>query len=247
MNRQLKARPSIPVPEKMIEKVEVPVLTKDQMRALEAASSEMNLVAEQISRSLVAWIKRPQTIVPPSVTVNIPPPARKLDAGFMDGVKHAFEGSLPKAERRILTALAQYPNGRNKAQLAILAGYAINGGGFNNSIGALRTKGFLQGSRDQFSCTPVGMEALGGAWEPLPEPGKELVDYWMRALTRAERSVLDYLFAMYPSGTTKEDLAAATGYTADGGGFNNALGRLRTLELIKGRGQLTLNPDLVEG
>jgi hypothetical protein len=44
---------------------------------------------------------------------------------------------LPSGERRILTALAQYP-GRSKAQVAVLAGYALNGGGFNNYLGALR-------------------------------------------------------------------------------------------------------------
>jgi hypothetical protein len=44
---------------------------------------------------------------------------------------------LPPGERRILTALAQYPEGRSKAQVAILAGYALNGGGFNNYLGAL--------------------------------------------------------------------------------------------------------------
>jgi hypothetical protein len=43
-------------------------------------------------------------------------------------------GKLPAGERRILTALAQYPQGRSKAQVAVLAGYALNGGGFNNYL-----------------------------------------------------------------------------------------------------------------
>jgi uncharacterized protein len=36
-----------------------------------------------------------------------------------------------------------------------------------------------------------------------------------------------------------------TGYEANGGGFNNALGRLRTLELIEGRGELRVNQNLI--
>lgn len=41
-------------------------------------------------------------------------------------------------------------------------------------------------------------------------------------------------------------LAARTpsSYAADGGGFNNALSKLRTLELISGRGELRASDDL---
>jgi hypothetical protein len=42
----------------------------------------------------------------------------------------------------------------------------------------------------------------------------------------------------YPHGLSKEEVAAKADYAANRGGFNNALGRLRTLELIQGRGQL---------
>ena len=37
-------------------------------------------------------------------------------------------------ERRTLSALAQYPHGRSKAQVAVLTGYAPNGGGFDNYL-----------------------------------------------------------------------------------------------------------------
>ena len=39
---------------------------------------------------------------------------------------------LQGGERKILTVLAQYPAGRTKSQVALLAGYAPTGGGFNN-------------------------------------------------------------------------------------------------------------------
>ena len=39
-------------------------------------------------------------------------------------------------------------------------------------------------------------------------------------------------------------MAAAAGYEASGGGFNNALSRLRTLELVSGRGDLRASDDL---
>jgi hypothetical protein len=44
----------------------------------------------------------------------------------------------------------------------------------------------------------------------------------------------------YPTVLSKDELAERAGYAASGGGFNNALGRLRTLELIDGSGMLQL-------
>jgi len=44
--------------------------------------------------------------------------------------------------------------------------------------------------------------------------------------------------------SSKEQVAAKAGYEASGGGFNNALGRLRTLELVQGRGELKTSRDL---
>jgi hypothetical protein len=46
---------------------------------------------------------------------------------------------LSKAERLILTVLAQYPRGSTAVQIAILTGYAVNGGGFRNALGSLNT------------------------------------------------------------------------------------------------------------
>jgi hypothetical protein len=74
---------------------------------------------------------------------------------------------LSSGERRILTALAQYPEGRSKVQVAILSGYAPNGGGFNNYLSGLRTRGFIQGNGDRLTITQAGIQALG-SWEPLP-------------------------------------------------------------------------------
>ena len=44
----------------------------------------------------------------------------------------------------------------------------------------------------------------------------------------------------------QEEVAARAGYEANGGGFNNALGRLRTLELLQGRGELRASDNLFE-
>lgn len=150
--------------------------------------------------------------------------------------------NLPRAERRILIALAQYPGGRTKNQVAVLAGYAVNGGGFNNALSALRSSNFLTGSGDNLDITDSGLEALGG-FDPLPT-GDDLLEHWLRQLGKAEREALRVIAGAWPETLSKEDVAAQAGYTAGGGGFNNAISRLRTLELIGGRGDLKASDDL---
>jgi uncharacterized protein len=61
-----------------------------------------------------------------------------------------------------------------------------------------------------------------GSWEPLPTRS-DLVDYWRTRLRKAERLILKTRTDAYPNGLNKEEVAAKTGYEANGGGFNNAL------------------------
>jgi len=158
----------------------------------------------------------------------------------------SVEGTLKLAagERRILTALVQYPEGRSKVQVAVLTGYATSGGGFNNYLGALRSRGLIEGDGDRLTIADAGIQALG-SWEPLPM-GSGLIDYWRSRLGKAERLILETLTQAYPAGLKKEEVAARAGYEANGGGFNNALGRLRTLELVQGRGELKASDNLFE-
>ena len=149
---------------------------------------------------------------------------------------------MPLAERKVLTALARFPDGRRKNQVALLTGYAVSGGGFNNALSALRSKAWIAG-RDVLTITAPGSAALG-RWEPLPAPGPALLEHWAGHLGKAERAVLRALAQAHPGALTKERLGAAAGYEPTGGGFNNALSRLRTLALIEGRGELRASDTL---
>jgi hypothetical protein len=102
----------------------------------------------------------------------------------------------------------------------------------------------LEGDGNRLAITEAGIQALG-SWEPLPV-GSDLVDYWRNRLGKAERLILETLTQVYPAGLNKEEIAARAGYEANGGGFNNALGRLRTLELVQGRGELKASDNLFD-
>jgi hypothetical protein len=209
----------------------------EAMRVLAVNEAEFHLKAvKNLGPNLepVTEIKRPIPAPPPLLRV-VPPVRPRPQTGVEDG-------RPGKAERSILTALAQYPSGRTKSQMALLAGYAVNGGGFNNAISRCRSQGWLEGSGDSYRATPSGLSALGN-YTPLPT-GRDLAAYWLNQLGKAERSVLEVLLNHEGRAMTKEQVGQLAGYAPDGGGFNNALSRLRTLELIEGRGELRANQEL---
>lgn len=161
----------------------------------------------------------------------------------VSNASNSNNGSLQKGERKILTVLAQYPGGRSKVQVAVIAGYRHSGGGFNNYLCSLNTAGYLQRSGDQLMITDAGLNALGD-FEPLPT-GDALLNYWMsqKSLDKCARHILRAL--SNNGGLSKDLLAEQAGYAAGGGGFNNALSRLRSLELITRTEPFSLSPNLM--
>jgi len=153
------------------------------------------------------------------------------------------ETRLAKADRSILSVLAQH-GVRTKQQIATLAGYAINGGGFNNALGSLRKRELIEGW-DPIVITAAGREAIHGQWEALPT-GAALQDYWVGRLGKAEGLALRAVCEAWPKSLSKAEVADRAGYVATGGGFNNALGKLRTLELISGTQEIRASDALFE-
>lgn len=139
--------------------------------------------------------------------------------------KPAGEAALPRAERSILTVLAQYGT-RTVTQVAVITGYSANGGGFRNALGALRSKGLIEG-RDPLTITEGGHVAIAGDWQPLPA-GRDLLEYWVGRLPKAEGLVLRYLYDVAPRGRTPEQVAEATAYVATGASGGASLGPLTT-------------------
>lgn len=244
LERDLRAaRQTAPAP--IVERIEVPVLTDVacmQMESLRAALRDMQEKLETVETTTGEVLARvAQTIsVPTAVRLTafdigvvrkapraVPAPKAKHQSN-LDGVGPP----LGKCARAVLTVLAQHPDGCTMGKLTLLAGYR-NSGGFRNTLGELRSLGYMTGSNgDQMVATPAGLQALGPL-DPLPS-GPDLVTYWLthRSLSLAARRILGALTEM---GTASmAELLAATGYS-NSGGFRNALGELRTAGLIRGR------------
>lgn len=236
---------------KVVERVEVPVLDDTQMDRLQEMADSLSAVAMRVidaADSIRGELARARATSFQSPKSEQPSP--RPAASEKPAVEYAWNNSvatdvkLGLAERKVLTALAQYPQGRSKTQVAILTGYAVGGGGFGNSLSALRSKGLIEGGKERLQITGQGLQALG-SFDPLPT-GRALVDHWLGQLGRAERTILEVLVSSYPATLSKEELGRATGYEHSGGGFNNALSKLRTLELIAGRGELMASREFFE-
>jgi hypothetical protein len=138
-------------------------------------------------------------------------------------------GSLTASLRRVLTALAQHPDGMETSRLAALAGYTVNGH-FNNLVGSLRSQEYITPARVfPIQITEGGLAALG-TFEPLPT-GEGLRTYWLDRVGPSKAKLLRALIELYPGAADTEQLAQLAGYTVNGH-FNNLVGSLRTMGLI---------------
>lgn len=249
LRRQLADRPAAePVTVDREVRVEVPIVLNAQARAIVEAATALERVVHDISEALRPLTAAPVPRAPvarPAEAVARPPRASAPPRPPRAEPSANGDVSLNRrAERMVLAVLAQYPEGRSKRQTAILAGYASKGGGFNGALSKLRTLGYIVGS-DPLQITQDGLTAIDGQYEPLPE-GRALLDHWMSTLNRAaERAVLQVLYDANGEAVDKQTVADRAGYEAAGGGFNGALSKLRTLELIEGSRELRISETLL--
>ena len=223
------------------ERVEIPVLTPGDLAAAEQVITALRDVTGSLEVSLSRAAQPPKAAAPaapasrPAATA--PRPAeRPRQAPAAEG----DAADLTKAQRAVLSVLAQFPDGRSKKQVAMLTRYSHTSGGFNGALAGLRSAGLI-GRGEPMLITDAGLEALGGEWEPLPT-GPDLIDYWLSYLSKAEGTVLRLLLDSWPAPMSKAAIAAAADYSPTSGGFNGALARLRSLQLITG-GAEAMYPD----
>lgn len=159
--------------------------------------------------------------------------------------KEVLDGiQLGKCERNILIVLAQKGEQATKNQVAILSGYSIRSGSFNNSLGKLNTSAFIKKNGDVMEITQEGISALG-EFDPLPT-GEELQKYWINELGKAESAILQVLCNHHPNAITKEQIAEECEYAVTSGSFLNSLGKLRTLELAEGKKEIKASDSLFD-
>lgn len=257
LERQAKAGKPVPAPPAPPKRVEVPVLTATQEAALERwakGAEDMAAAARELAAAVRARVaphvngttasaKYAGTAPPPFSwpaprPSTAPPPARAgSGAGSPD-----LDGPM----RKILAVLAQF-GPMDKKKLALLAGYASDGGAFNNPIGRLRRPelGYITAAHVvPIAITEEGLGALG-SYETLPDDPDARFALWM-AHSSVDGPMKKILLALREAGGAldREELAKRCGYEPTGGAFNNPLGRLRRIGLVSKTGQPTLAAEI---
>ena len=153
------------------------------------------------------------------------------------------DGEVPTGGlRRMLIALAQRPKGLTNAQIGVRAGLSSKSGTFATYMGRARTQGWIADNGTTRTITDAGLDALG-SFDPLPE-GSELAAYWIAELGGGASRMLQALVEAYPQSLTNAEIGDCAGISSASGTFATYMGKLRSLELVTGRGQVQASAEL---
>lgn len=119
------------------------------------------------------------------------------------------EGTLPEGEKRILTAVAQHPDGCSREQLTVLTGYKKSSR--DTYLQRLRTRGCIEQRGDRIVRTDHALVVLGADYELLPT-GADLRDYWLQRLPTGEKRILEILIKHPGDYVDRDSITEATGY-----------------------------------
>lgn len=251
---------------------EVPALTKEEKKLLadlaetmDELDLELQEVADSVTklmglapavRALTAekFSGGPRPASPATTTLRLPSQigkswtlparapvaARPLPPGRTAG---PVNGEISGGLKRMMIALAQRP-GLTKKQLGVRAGLSSSSGTFGTYLGRLRSSGWVEGG-ETLALTAAGIAALGN-YTPLPE-GPDLLAYWLGDLGESGAGrMLRVLAEAYPQRLTKAELGERANISHSSGTFGTYLGKLRTLELVDGRGELSASREFFE-
>jgi hypothetical protein len=202
----------------------------DRGRKLDALKKEASRIIETIravTKDEAITVSVDVARVAPSAAVSPSPRPQPIAR-----MSREVSGDITKSEQKILDAIALANSlgidQPERIQVAIFAGYTVNGH-FNNMVGTLRTKGYVDYPGDGSIVLTEGGNAI--ATPADIRSLEQLHQVWLNKLSPSEQKILQALIDSYPSPLRRDDLAEQTGYTVNGH-FNNMVGRLRTMGAV---------------
>ncbi len=174
---------------------------------------------------------------PPTAKGPITPTAKAIEAQKASTRRALESVKLDKPARAIINVLSTVaPKAVSTTYLSIMTSYSVKSSSMANALGVLRSQGLAEGPGSAIAITDKGA-LLYPATEKLPE-GEALLVWWKSKLDKASREMLQVFYDAGPrpagGGLTKEYVAEHTGYSSTSSSVANALGKLRSLELIDG-------------
>ena len=239
-----------------IERVEVPVITAEQIQDLEARVTDVGRVTQEfreirleiekifngkidalntaalwLSGAIDAFRKAPK---PAAVTAVTPVRTATKPERKIDPAPAPVEG-ITGPQQRVIDAIAWMESiGLPKPKrsiVAFLAGYSMNSSSFTNALGANRTAGLnTYPDSDSVDLTDAGRAVANPQSAPLTT--QQLHNVIFARLPSPQARVLQPLIDRYPGPIRREELADLAGYSVNSSSFTNALGALRTMGFI---------------
>jgi hypothetical protein len=147
--------------------------------------------------------------LPSRIVTNDPAAVPKMRKLLSSDFKptNADTWPLGKGEQATMIALAQLPNGADRAQLTVLTRYKRSTR--DAYIQRLLAQGFAHVNGSRIHPTPEGIAALGN-FQPLPT-GQALQEHWLARLPKGEAAILEILITAYPDFVARAALDEPTG------------------------------------
>ena len=218
--------------------VEVPALRPEQIEELNEVVREIKTISDILATAIASVARKPipAPIRPrPAMTPAQRPVAQLRPTSQLRPVSNG-DAELSNAQVKVLSRLVELMEctGREmvkKEQLAAWAEYSPNSGGFNNYLGSLRSAGLIEYPEGgHVTITDAGRRyAQPGE---APATSEEMLDRAKRVLGGSEAKLLEILHETREQ-CSKVELAEASGFRPNSGGFNNYLGHMRTLGFVE--------------
>lgn len=208
-------------------------------QALVLASRALTAALPKFQRADIP--RTPKAVTPPAATpLRTPSPAPPPQPR---GNGHANEEVGTGGLRRILVALAQRPEGLTNRQIGVRATLSSKSGTFSTYLSKARSSGWIADKGDLRVITEEGVAALGH-YDPLPT-GQDLLQHWLRELGDSGAArILGVVAEAYPESLSNAEVGERANLSHASGTFSTYLSKLRTLELVTGRGEVRASDEL---
>jgi len=221
--------------------------TKLAIDAVRAAIPDFKFIIEaEVSKAVYKRVQTPHAPKPPksASTGALPPLARTITHApapvqRAQIVRPAPAGGIESPLQRIIDAIKWWEvmgaGTPSHAQVGFIAGYSHKSGTWATYLSRLRTQGLIEG-RGDLALTTEGERVAN--LPDAPPTGEALREIVLAKVDAPLRKILLPIFAAYPDGLDHASAGEQSGYSHSSGTWATYLSRLRTLDLIEGRGEL---------
>jgi hypothetical protein len=225
---------------------------REKIAPLEAALAAIKADVVQIEKWAKRELSKPSVsraiaIKVPSGSPAPPRPSPPRSAGYVDTAARSTKSSpaangddsLSPPLQRIIDAIRWWNvlgvAGPSHSQVAFIAGYSHKSGTWATYLSRLRLMNMIEG-RGDLMLTQEGAAAVN---EPsAPPSGEQLRATVLGKIDGPLARILTPILEAYPAGLSHAEAAEHARYSAQSGTWATYLSRLRSLDLIDGRGEL---------